>query len=360
MNYQSISKILDSHELSNIAGDCNGIYSLFLSRFSPSIFQFSGVELDLYDTSSVVDLLLELKPSTLSWSPTIFNCGFNLPQHAIKSILNILSRSKSNVNIRNIWLEYDWSSFENDDFALITPSIFVGTKNMINSISDAFSALNTLNHIFPSVPFENIAWILQSATKYGLKLTQAGYMQSRKIPSTRLVFTHNDFNSITLFLKAINLPVLHDKQFVAFLKEAQPTLLAVGLDIDDSGKINMLYGIEIYKPWSNRMSWLTMLNQIRDIYGDSIKLDDINNLFIDNKPIRPHVYKNPYQHIKGDHKVFTFKSFVSVHHIKFSFSTSTSLINKPKIKAYIGFLFPQLLTYQDQLCLSELFYNDII
>lgn len=355
MNFKSITEILASHEFLNIAGDSKDVYSLFLSGFSPSIFQFSGIELDLYDNNLIADLLLELKPSTLSWSPQIFKYGFNLPRHSSDIILSILSSSQCNVNIRNIWLEYDWSSFNNNDFALITPSIFVGTKNMENNISDEFSALNTLNHIFPSVPFKNITWILEKANKYGLKLTQAGYMQSRKIPSTRLVFTHTDFQSITFFLKSICLPMLHDKHFDTFLRLVQPTLLAVGLDINDSGNLNLVYGVEVYKPWMDKAEWLTMLNAIKAIYGHSIKLDNLSNLFMDKLSLPPHVHNNPYHYIKDEHKVFAIQSYMSIHHIKFSFSPHTFLSNGPKIKAYIGFLFPQLLEHQDQLYLSESF-----
>ena len=86
-----------------------------------------------------------------------------------------------------------------------------------------------------------------------MQLTQAGYMSGRKVPSLRVVFTSYRFPDIERFISTIGLPTLHNSKFKTFLLDSNPSLLAIGLDIADSGIVSNAYGIEIYQEWMNSL-----------------------------------------------------------------------------------------------------------
>ena len=319
-------------------------YCKFLSKVSPHYYQFSGIEFSLFSHDECCDWLVELKPQTLSWNFNKELPGLNLSYETYKRLSNFFMDNNSEISkeVRNIWLEYDWFSSYNKKTDKLTPSIFFGSKT-----DNYYGAYKLLNHVFPKLP--DISWILNQARTLNMQLTQAGYMYGRKIPSLRVVFTTYSFPDIEKFISAIGLPILHNSMFKTFLLDSNPSLLAIGLDIADSGIVSNAYGIEIYKEWMNNSAWSSLLDTLTKAYGKCSKVASLTDLFISNK-LFPAIYKQPFKNIQDTHQILVCESFTGPHHLKASFHPNLEI---PKFKAYVGFLFPHLLVSNGTVTLSE-------
>ncbi len=348
----SLSELINDSRLHKFISSSSHKYTSFLSLFPAHFFQFSGIEVSIYNSSAHSDLLLELKPSTLSWKYPLRNYGMNIPSKVLEILKYYLLLPQASNPLRNIWLEYDWESFNNKVFTKITPSLFIGSKSN-NSKTDDISTLPFhLKKFFSAAPTSCIELILNHAMNTNLFLTQAGYMQGRNIPSTRLVFTSKSMQNIDNFLNRMNMNIFHDENFYSFVNKSQPSLFAIGIDISDDGITSQNYGIEIYKPWNDAYKWRVMIDIVEEHYGQSIKLKALKNVFFENR-FFPSIYKNPYSYIEEPHQVLINYSYVSPHHFKFSFSPDCLTSIQPKIKAYIGFLFPHLLRQNNVISLSQ-------
>ena len=319
-------------------------YCDFLSKVSPHYYQFSGIEFSLFSDDDFCDWLVELKPQTLSWNCNQELPGINLSCETYKRLSTYFNdkKLKSSKEVRNIWFEYDWFTSYNKHINKLTPSIFFGSK-----AHNSYGSYKLLNHVFPALP--EISWILDIAKSSNMQLTQAGYMSGRKVPSLRVVFTSYRFADIERFISTIGLPTLHNSKFKTFLLDSNPSLLAIGLDIADSGIVSNAYGIEIYQEWMNSSTWLNLLDSLTKAYGTCSKVNALSKLFLTDR-FFPKIYKQPFKNIQDTHQILVCNSFTGPHHLKASFHPNHEF---PKFKAYVGFLFPHLLNTKGMVSLSE-------